>query len=70
MVAYHGDLDSVGMYLNDTGEPVTRIGFGGDSDRGKLRRLPTLKAQAYWVVWQHFYPTTDVNREPKMREAA
>lgn len=70
VIAYHADLDSVGMYYNDGGEPVTRVEFGGESDRGVLPRVETMKAQAYWVVWQNFYPQTDVNRAPKLQAAA
>ncbi|MDJ0879688.1 MAG: DUF3179 domain-containing (seleno)protein [Halieaceae bacterium] len=65
VVAYHEDLDSVGMYYNDSGEPVATIEFGGHSDRGQLSRVETMKAQAYWVVWQNFFPETDVNRLSK-----
>ena len=50
------------MYYNDTGGPVSRVEFGGESDRGKLPRVESMKAQAYWVVWANFYPDTDVNR--------
>ncbi len=70
VVAYHPDFDSVGMYYNDSGTPVTRIAFGGESDQGLLPRLETMKAQAYWVVWQNFYPQTDVNRPAKLASAA
>ncbi len=70
VVAYHEDLDSVGMYCNDTGAEVTRVAFGGDSDRGPLPRLESMKAQAYWVVWQNFYPRTEVNRPPKLQAVA
>ncbi len=70
VVAYHKDFESVGMYVNDSGGPVSRIEFGGNSDRGQLTRLPTMKAQAYWVVWQNFFPQTDVNRPPKIQAVA
>ena len=70
VVAYHKDFDSVGMYYNDTGTPVTRIEFGGESDQGHLPRLETMKAQAYWVVWQNFFPRSEVNRSPKLQAAA
>ncbi len=70
VIAYHEDLDSVGMYYNDTGIPVTNIEFGGESDQGRLPRLETMKAQAYWVVWQNFFPQSDVNRPPKVQAAA
>ncbi len=64
------DLDSAGIYVNDSGGSISRIEFDGYNDRGQLSRLPTMKAQAYWVVWQNFFPQTDVNRPPKIQEAA
>ncbi len=70
VVAYHEDMDSLGMYYNPSGTPVTEIGFGGDTGSERLQRVETMKAQAYWVVWQNFYPTTDVNREPQLAAAA
>ena len=70
VVAYHEDFDSVGMYTNDTGAPVSRIAFGGESDRGRLQRLETMKAQAYWVVWQNFFPQTEVNRPAALQALA
>ncbi len=70
VVAYHEAFDSVGMYVNDGGKPVAEIAFGGQSDVGLLPRLETMKAQAYWVVWQNFYPQTEVNRAPEMSAAA
>lgn len=70
VVAYHDEFDSVGMYYNDTGKPVSRIAFGGESDHGRLPRLETMKAQAYWVVWQNFFPRTEVNRPAKLDAAA
>lgn len=66
VVAFHEEFDSVGMYYNDTGIPVSRIAFGGESDHGRLPRLETMKAQAYWVVWQNFFPQTEVNRPAKL----
>ena len=70
VVTYHKDVDSVGMYYNDTGETVSSVDFGGGSDRGKLPRVETMKAEAYWVVWQNFFPQTDVNRVPQVQAAA
>ena len=66
VVVYHEDFDSVGMYRNESGQPVSRIAFGGESDRGPLPRLETMKAQAYWVVWQNFFPQSEVNRPAKL----
>ena len=62
VVAYHSDLDSVGIYVNDSGNPVRSIAFGGRSDQGDLQRLETMKAAVYWIVWQNFFPQTEVNR--------
>ncbi|MEM7021991.1 MAG: DUF3179 domain-containing (seleno)protein [Pseudomonadota bacterium] len=70
VVAYHRDFDSVGMYYNDSGTPVSTVEFGGESDQGHLPRLETMKAQAYWVVWQNFFPQSEVNRPPKLQVAA
>lgn len=70
VVAYHKDFDSVGMYYNDTGKSVASIEFGGETDQDHLVRLETMKAQAYWVVWQNFFPKSDVNRSPKPQSVA
>ncbi len=70
VIAYHARYDSFGMYYNDSGAPVTRIDFGGDSDHGKLLRVETMKAQAYWVVWANFFTDTDINRGPELKAAA
>ena len=64
VVAYHPELDSFGMYVNETGKPVRQVNFGGSSDQGMLPRLETMKAAVYWVVWQNFFPQTEVNRAP------
>jgi hypothetical protein len=32
--------------------------------------METMKAQAYWVVWQNFYPQSEVNRPPKLQAVA
>lgn len=62
VVAYDPDYESLGMYYNDTGKPVHKINFFGDSDQGLLPRVETMKAGAYWVVWANFFPHTDLNR--------
>ena len=64
VVAYHKEQDSVGMYVNNSGNPVHEIEFGGKSDQGLLSRLETMKSSVYWIVWQNFFPQTDVNRAP------
>lgn len=62
VIAYHEDYDSVGMYANPKNEKIESIAFGGHSNIGKLCRVPTMKSQAYWMVWQNFFPNTAVNR--------
>lgn len=64
VVAYHKEQDSVGMYVNNNASPVRAVEFGGRSDQGPLPRLETMKAAVYWIVWQNFFPQTDVNRAP------
>jgi hypothetical protein len=64
LIAYHEKLDSVGMYINTEKGTVKEIDFGGGSKMGQLQRLPTMKSEAYWIVWQNFFPQTDVNRLP------
>ncbi|MEO1091348.1 MAG: DUF3179 domain-containing (seleno)protein [Pseudomonadota bacterium] len=62
VVAWSQPFESLGVWWNDTGEPVTRIDFWGDSDRGKLARSEALKAGLFWHVWAEFFPQTDINR--------
>lgn len=64
VVAYHRKFDSIGMYVNDSNQPVKNIEFGGASDAGKLERLASMKSEVYWVVWQAYFPHTEVNRAP------
>ena len=61
VVAYDPDFESVGVYYNDSGAPVTTINFWGESDRGKLQRVETVKAGTYWCVWVNYFPETDLN---------
>ena len=73
VVAYDADYDSIGVYYNDTGVPVAEIDFFGDTPRGRLRRVETLKAGLYWFIWCNFFPQTDLNRvavSPSIAEAA
>jgi len=70
VVAYDPQFESVGVYYNDSGAPVTSIDFWGESDRGKLARVETVKAASYWFVWVNYFPETDLNRLPVALEAA
>lgn len=62
VVAYDAQYESVGVYYNDSGVPVSSIDFWGESDQGKLARVETVKAGTYWCVWANFFPETDLNR--------
>lgn len=62
VAAYDPEYESVGIWYNDSGNPVTRVDFWGDSDQGKLQRVETVKAATYWCVWVNFFPETDLNR--------
>lgn len=54
--------ESLGVWYNDSGQPVTRCNFWGDSDQGKLTRVETLRPGLFWHVWVEFFPSTDLNR--------
>ena len=69
VVAYDPGFDSVGVYYNDYGAPVTTVNFWGESDRGQLSRVETVKAATYWCVWANFFPETDLNRLAPALEA-
>jgi hypothetical protein len=69
VVAYDPDFESIGVYYNDSGVPVTWVNFWGESDRGKLSRVETVKAASYWCVWANFFPETDLNRLAPALEA-
>lgn len=63
-VVYHPDAQSLGMYLGSLETEGETIGFGGLVREQHLPRLSTLKSEAFWVVWQNFYPQTIVNPMP------
>ena len=69
VVAYDPEFESVGVYYNDSGAPVSEINFWGESDRGKLSRVETVKAASYWFVWVNYFPETDLNRLAPALEA-
>ena len=62
VVSYDRAYDSVGIYYNDSGEDISSIDFFGQSDKGLLPRVETVKAAIYWCVWVNFFPETDLNR--------
>jgi len=62
VVAYDAVFDSIGVYYNTTGSSVEEINFFGDTPSGRLSRVETVKAGAYWFIWCNFFPQTDLNR--------
>ena len=68
VAAYDSEYESVGIWYNDSGHPVTRIDFWGESDQGKLPRVESVKAATYWCVWVNYFPETDLNRSAEADE--
>lgn len=62
VIAWHQPYESLGIWWNDTGAPVSQIDFWGKSDRGQLPRIEALKAGLFWHVWVEFFPHTEINR--------
>ena len=62
VVAYHREFESIGVWYNDTGAPIRQVDFFGQSDRGQLQRVETLKPGMSCHVWAEYFPHTDVNR--------
>ncbi|WP_338550942.1 DUF3179 domain-containing (seleno)protein [Roseovarius phycicola] len=70
VVAYDENFESLGVWYNDRGGPVSEIDFYGKSDQGQLARVETLKPGMFWHVWAEYFPHTDINRtdrEPARR---
>ncbi len=70
VVAWHPRYESLGVWYNATGAPVTEIDFFGNTAAGKLERVETLKPGMFWHVWVEFFPHTDINRISKKADAA
>ncbi len=70
VVAWHPRYESLGVWYNATGAPVTEIDFFGNTAAGKLERVETLKPGMFWHVWVEFFPHTDINRISKQADAA
>ena len=62
VVAHHGKFESIGIWYNDSGQPVSEMDFFGMSDRGQLSRVEMLKPGMFWHVWVEYFPHTDINR--------
>lgn len=70
VVAWDPIYESLNVWINDTGKPVTRIDFWGKSPDGQLQRSPDVKAGLFWHVWAEFFPHTDINRSIDAAEKA
>jgi hypothetical protein len=62
VVAWDPIFESLNVWINDTGTPVTEIDFFGRTPDAQLERSPDVKAGMFWHVWAEFFPHTDVNR--------
>lgn len=62
VVAWDPRYESLGVWYNDTGEPVSEIDFFGNTPAGRLKRVEALKPGLFWHVWAEFFPHTDINR--------
>ena len=62
VVAHDNKFESIGIWYNDSGQPVAEVDFFGMSDRGQLRRVETVKPGMFWHVWVEYFPHTDINR--------
>lgn len=61
-VAWSPEYESLNVWINDTGAPVTDIDFFGKTPTGQLQRSPDVKAGLFWHVWAEFFPHSDINR--------
>ena len=62
VVAWHPRYESLGVWYNNTGEPVTEIDFFGNTPAGQLERVEALRPGVFWHVWAEFFPHTDIDR--------
>ena len=58
VAAYDEAFESLGVFYNPSGQPVSTVDFWGDSNRGRLSRVETLGPGVYWCVWVNFFPDT------------
>lgn len=62
VVAWDPIYESLGVWYNETGKPVTAIDIFGNTSDGKLKRVEGLRSGLFWHVWVEFFPNTDINR--------
>jgi hypothetical protein len=66
VAAWDPIYESLNVWINDSGEPVTEVDFFGVTPTGKLLRSPDVKPGLFWHVWAEFFPSTDINRTNTM----
>jgi hypothetical protein len=62
VINYDAGYDSIGAFYNDSGAAVGEVDYFGNSDRGTLERVESLKSGVFWFIWRDFNKSTDVNR--------
>jgi len=65
VISWDPVYESLGAWYNDSEVAVTKVDFFGQSDRGLLERVETLKSGLFWHVWVEFFTHTDINRVNK-----
>ena len=68
VAAWDPHFESLNVWINETGKPVTDIDFFGNTPDGQLARSPNVKPGLFWHVWAEFFPHTDVNRVDALEE--
>ncbi len=63
VIAWSPGYESLNVWINNTGAPVTEIDFFGQTANEKLERSPDVKPGLFWHVWAEFFPHTDINRQ-------
>ncbi|MFT7174376.1 MAG: hypothetical protein ACJAUG_000365 [Halioglobus sp.] len=56
------EYDSLVAFYNPSGSDVLKVDLFGESDKGVLQRVETLKSKIFWFIWRDFYKQTDLNR--------
>jgi hypothetical protein len=69
VIAWDPGFESLGVWYNDTGAPVTEIDFFGRTPNGQLKRVENLRPGMFWHVWAEFFPNTDINRTSMPQKA-
>ncbi|WP_420332944.1 DUF3179 domain-containing (seleno)protein [Roseibium sp.] len=62
VIAWDQKFESLGIWYNDTGAPITGIDFFGVTSAGKLKRVENVRPGMFWHVWAEYFPNTDLNR--------